>query len=259
MKEQEFHVGKEFLNNSLKLCEKASQDSLWFEDNSGKQHPETIKNLGNAVSLMYRAACCFWGCKREDHAIERLLGKAVNQAISSFKLYRSCYYDESLMITRGIGEIANLMHLFRLFPEKIEEWKTQNDRERYRNFKPSKVRELLKQNMDFVPIDRDRYSKLCEIGTHPNPNEIPSHYSGTEIPVLGMILQPVGAYVSITELGYATGLVLVTIPKLLQLDTDLGKGMKDTAVELIRNLGKFHVLNYHEGLKIALEKEQKRQ
>lgn len=259
MKENEFLIGKEFLTNALNLCDIANQDSVMFEENSGKQHPKTIEKLGDALSLIYRSACCYWGCVGGDHLIERLLGKVANQAISSFKLYRMCYYDESLMVTRGIGEIANLLHLFIQFPEKIEDWKTQNDRDRYVNFSPSKVRKLLEQKMNFVPIDKKRYGKLCEVGTHPNPNEIPGHYTGTEIPILGMVLQPVGAYVTISELGYATGLVLVTIPKLLEsLDAELKQKMKNTGIELIRNLGGFNIVNYHENLKIALAKELKK-
>ncbi len=257
---QEIAEGKLFLNGMTELCQKAEIESELFEKYySGEKHPKTIELLGVTISLLYRSACCFWGCKGGDHVKERLIGKAVNQAICAFKLYRYCYYDESLMITRGIGEIANLLHLFNLFPEKVEEWKTQNDRDRYRNFKPSKVREILKQNMDFVPIDRDRYSKLCEIGTHPHPNEIPGHYSGTGVPILGMIVQPVGAYVAITELAYALGLVSVVTSKIIELNDEISKEMKEKGVELMRNLGSFHILNYHEGLKIAHEKRKNRE
>jgi hypothetical protein len=252
--------GKLFLNGVTEHCQKAKIETELFEKcYSGEKHQKTIECLGATISLLYRSACCFWGCKGGDHVKERLIGKAVNQAICAFKLYRYCYYDESLMITRGIGEIANLLHLFNLFPEKIEDWKTQSDRGRSINFKPSKVRDELSKNMDFVPIDRDRYSKLCGIGTHPNPNEIPGHYSGTGVPILGMLVQPVGAYVAITELAYALGLVSVVTPKILELNNEISKEMKEKGVELIRNLGSFHILNYHEGLKEAHDIENEKE
>jgi len=248
-----------FLIDILALGTKAEEESVRFEKNSGERHPKTITEIGIGISYVYRAACCYWGCQGGNHSIERLLGKAVNQSISAFKLYRMGYYDESLMLTRGIGEIANLLHLFAQDKSKLTEWETLDEKQRYHTFKPSQVRKLVKEKMEFVPVDSERYSKLCAVGTHPNPDEIPGHFTGTGVPILGMVVQPVGAYVSITELGYALGLVLVTIPKLLGLESGLGSEMKACAVDLIRNLGYFTILNYNEGLKKAYDKESERQ
>src|SRR5260221_628766 len=232
--------------------QQAEAETILFEANfSGKRHPETIITLGTTISLLYKASCCYWKCNGGDHLLERLIAKTENQAISSFKLYRGCFYDESLMITRGIGEIANLLHLFYFFPEKKEQWKTQNDSERFRNFNPSAVRSILEKTKQFVPIDKKRYGKLCEVGTHPAPAEVPGHYTGTGVPILGMIVQPVGAYVCISELSYAVGLVAVTAPKLLAIEEPVSTEMKDVGISLIRNLGSFHILNYHEGLEQA--------
>ncbi|RIV23797.1 hypothetical protein DYU11_12570 [Fibrisoma montanum] len=246
--QKELHNTNNFLDILSQGFKQAEEETILFERISGAKHPKAINNLGNALSLLYQAACCYWKCIGGDHSIEKLIGKVVNQAISSFQLYRGCFYDESLMLTRGIGEIANLLHLFFFFPDKIEVWKALNSRERYKQFKPSAVREMLEKNNSLVPIDKDRYGKLCEIGTHPTPSEIPGHYTGTGVPILGMIVQPVGAYVSITELSYSVGLVLVVTPKLLDLDADIAKKMKDIGLELIRSLGSFNIMNYQENL-----------
>ena len=237
----------------LSLFQKAEDETNNFEiEFSGKKHPETIKNLGKGITLLYKAACCFWKCNGGDHLIERLVAKAVNQAICSFKLYKGCFYDESLMITRGIGEIVNLLYVFQNFPEKREEWKTLDSKNRFKNFSPSAARKILEKAGKFVPIDKTRYSKLCEIGTHPSPSEVPGHYSGTGIPILGMIVQPAGAYVSITELSFAIGLLCVVTPELIEVDDNVSKDFHDLGISLIKNLGAFHILNYSELLAEAI-------
>jgi hypothetical protein len=243
-----------FLEQLSKEFAISEEETILFEKEfSGAKHPETIKILSVTISLLYKGACCFWQCNGGDHLIERMIAKSVNQAISAFKLYRGCFYDESLMITRGIGEIANLLHLFCLFPEKIEQWKTQNDRERYNNFKPAKVRYMLEEANHLAMIDKVRYSRLCEVGTHPTPSEVPGHYTGTGVPILGMIVQPVGAYVSITELSYAVGLVSVAAPKLLKLPNTVSEELRNIGISLIKTLGNFHILNYNELLEKAWE------
>jgi hypothetical protein len=242
-----------FLTEILEIGNQAEGLSIAFElsPSSGKRHPRTVASTGTAISYVYASACCRWGCRGGNHTIERLLGKAANQAISAFKLYRMGYYDESLMLTRGIGEIANLLHLFYQEPSKISTWENLNDRQRFSQFKPSKVRNQLVSLIGFAPIDSERYSKLCSVGTHPDPNEIPGHYTGTGIPVLGMVLQEAGAFVAMNELGFALGLVLSTIPKLLKLEKNLGKEMQEAALHLIRELGDFTIINYNQLLKDA--------
>jgi len=250
---------KNFLDVLLDGFEKAENETNTFEvEFSGKKHPETIVHLGEAISLLYKSACCYWKCNGGDHVIERLIAKSVNQAISAYKLYKGCFYDESLMITRGIGEIVNLLHLFYFFPEKMNQWVSLDSKERYKYFKPASVRQFLENENKLVPIDKERYGKLCEVGTHPTPSETPGHYSGTGVPILGMIVQPAGAYVSIVELSYAIGLVCVVTPKLLNLEDKIAKEFKETGISLIENLGNFHILNYHERLAKAWEKQDKR-
>lgn len=252
MKENTVWGGKMFFEEAMKRCQEAEEYTSFQENNSGSnsqgKYNLMFEKLGEATSLIYRAATCYWGCNNGDHLIERLISKIANQSICAFKLYRSCYYDESLMITRGIGEITNLLYLFYEFPNTIDEWKTQTDKERMNNFGPSKVRKKLKGKINFAPIDDDRYSKLCEVGTHPNPNEIPSHYTGLEIGMLG-IYQPVGSLVSIMELGHAIGHSIIVVPKLLNLKEELVIEMKLCGFQLIKSLPSLTILNYRQELR----------
>ena len=36
---------------------------------------DSANQLGTLTSLLYRAACCAWGCKGGDHQIERLASR----------------------------------------------------------------------------------------------------------------------------------------------------------------------------------------
>lgn len=246
-----------FFDNLNELFKIAEERTLQFEQSSGVKHSETLKRFSKTVSLLYKAACCHWKCNGGDHLNERLVAKATNQALCAFRLYRYAYYDEALMIIRGIGEIANLLHFFTHFPEKEEEWKSSGEKDRYRNFKPSSVRKALQSVMPFVPIDNERYSKLCAIGTHPDPTEVPGHFTGTGIPIMGMIVQEAGAFVVLTELSYSIGMIAVVTPKLLKMDGDIAKEIQTNGVDLIRNLGAFTVLNYTELLKEHYDKIEK--
>lgn len=221
---------------------------MQLEGKVGERHPMTIKYLNPALFYLYNVACCSWGCSGGDHTIERMIGKAVNQAVCSFQLYRAAYYDESLMLTRGIGEIANLLYLFHFVPTSENDWKTLDERARYNKYKPSAVRKALAERSPLVPIEQDRYSRLCAIGTHPDPKEVPGHYTGIGLPVLGMVFQEVGAFVSINELAYAIGMITAIAPKLIKLEEELGRELKELSIQLIRNIGSFTVLNYQEHL-----------
>ncbi|HVX01158.1 MAG TPA: hypothetical protein VHA52_12110 [Candidatus Babeliaceae bacterium] len=256
-KQHDFEEGIYFLEKMSSLCLSVEAETDLFEKHSGEKHLKTVNQIGNVSSLLYRAACCHWGCNGGNHLIEHIIGKAINQAFCAYKLYKLCYYDESLMITRGIGEIANLLSFFNFLPIKISEWANQDEKTRYKNFSPSKIREKLVEGIGFAPIEAERYSKLCSIGTHPNPNEIPNHYTGTKLPILGMILQPVGAYVSVAELGYAIGWVSIVTPNLLGLHDDIKQKMINEGERLLESLGNFNIMSYVKGLEIALKKHDK--
>jgi hypothetical protein len=257
MSDKHQNIGDSFFDNLDQLYKVAEERTILFEQNSGLKHPETLKRFSKTVSLLYKAACCYWKCNGGDHIIERLVAKATNQALCAFRLYRYCYYDEALMLIRGIGEIANLLHFFTHFPSKIEEWKSATKNEKYMNFKPSSVRKELERVMSFVPVDSERYSKLCAIGTHPDPHEVPGHFTATGIPIMGMIVQEAGAFVALTELSYSVGLIAVVTPKLLKMDEDIAKEIQNEGVGLIKNLGAFTILNYSDLLKEHYESIEK--
>jgi hypothetical protein len=242
-----FPAGFEFLEQHLRVSEKAAAVTDHLQRTSGDKLPKTTQGLGTVLSLLYRAACCSWGCNGGDHQLEWLVGRVVNQGNASFSLIRAASYDESLVLTRGIGEIANLFWLFQHDTTQLTAWQNADRRERLNNFGPAGVRKRLTEIGGMgPPIDSDRYQRLCEIGTHPVPNTAPSHFSGIGRPVLSGLVQPVGVYVATTELAFAVAMSAIPVAAVVIKDPEARQQLFDASVTLVRSLGSFTVLNYEE-------------
>jgi len=84
----------------------------------GKLAPACYRNLGTVLSLLDRAASCYWGCRGGDHVVEYIAGRSCSSARAARRLFEFGYYDESLSINRSIGEIANLLLLFNFDPPR---------------------------------------------------------------------------------------------------------------------------------------------
>jgi hypothetical protein len=248
-----FPIEYDFLELLDIAADEGSKKADKFFRESGERLPASVAGLGTILSQIYRVACCAWGCQGGDHQIEWLTGRVVNQAMSAYRLIRAGYYDESLVLTRGIGEIANLLWLFMSDPNALSDWKSASRRDRLNKFGPGGVRQLLRKLINIgPPIDEDRYRKLCEIGTHPVPAFAPGHFTGSGRPILGVLLQPVGVYVSITELAFAVAMCAVAIAKLSGIGKEQRDEIKSSAITLTRSLGAFTILNYPDLLDSAL-------
>jgi hypothetical protein len=256
-KKEEFPTGHAFLEMLQEAADKASKsaDKAVLKESAGKSVPESLDKLGDMLSLLYRVACCYWGCNGGDHQIEWLLGRVVNQAQSAHRLMRCGFYDEALMLIRGIGETANLFWLFEKDPAQLASWKAADRKVRLNTFGPRHVRHALKAIGVPPPIDDNRYRVLCEVGTHPVPAFKPGHYSGGGPPVLGLLFQFVGYATCLNELGYAIT-ICVPVINLLDIDIGLKNQVKDAAVALSRALGSITVLNYDEMIAKARAREQ---
>lgn len=244
--EQTWPTGSDFLGLAEAIAHNAAAETDARRAASGKTYPLTLDGLGNVLSLLYRAACCHWGCRGGDHQAEWLVGRAVNQAMASYHLLRSAFYDESLMLTRGIGEIANLVWLFRE-PGEFEQWRTASRRERMQHFSPKAVRDRLRLRLDIgPPIGDDRYKRLCEVGTHPVPYAGPNLFSGGTRPVLGHIVQPAGVLIAINELAFATAMVGGPAGKFLGLSEQPAAALSTACSALVRSIGNVTIDKYDE-------------
>jgi hypothetical protein len=248
----EFPVGLSFLELTQALADKSSNATDKFCAEAGKSLPQTMEATGTVLSILYRLACCYYGCRGGDHQIEWLAGKLVNQAVSVIRLVRAAQYDEALMLIRGMGEIVNLLWLFQEDRAEMAAWKSADKKARLNQFGPGAVRHRLEKLSELgSPIDSERYSALCEIATHPTPSLAPGHYRGTGRPVLGAIIQEVGVFVCINELAYAIAMAAIPVAVLADSNMDLREQIKEQSIHLLRSAGSFTVLNYADGLREA--------
>src|SRR5687767_6395497 len=104
--EENFPLDRAFLERIQELADEASKFADEEALKLGQRVPASLDGLGTLMAFVYGLTTCGWGCKGGDHQIELLLGRVVNQAISAHRLMRSGFYDEALMLIRGMGEIA---------------------------------------------------------------------------------------------------------------------------------------------------------
>ena len=113
----------------------------------------------------------------DTHFFQRLTARIVTNSLSSLRLALLGYYDESLALTRNLGEIANLLFLFAAKPDSLEAWQLADEKKRKSDFTPVKVRLKLEEMNLVPPIDQSRYGLLCEAGVHLGPSVSPQTFN----------------------------------------------------------------------------------
>lgn len=157
-------------------CEHVTDDVL---PQLGKKAPLTLSSLKRVLVYLDAIASCAFGCHGGDHSLEQLLFRCCNRARASVRLFRMGFYDESLMITRAVGETANLMLLFAADSTAIEAWKGQ---ERWTR-SPVGVRKALESAQRQMAVEHDRYSLLSGLAAHADPEFAPAAHNVLNRPV----------------------------------------------------------------------------
>jgi hypothetical protein len=219
----------------------------------GKMVPACYQELGTVLSLLNRAASCSWGCRGGDHLIEYLAGRVCAYSRSAIRLLLFGFYDESLSLTRSIGEIGNLLLLFNQEPSALPQWRVSDKDLRMTDFGPKKVRKRLKnigrdKSVDLKPliVDDDRYVALSEIATHPTPQIKPQAHNAQGKPSVGARFQEAGLVVSLNELARAVACAVLPIPKLLGYDDQRRGAIRERAIILLSTVGGLSVENQQE-------------
>ena len=215
-------------------CEKETDERL---PTMGKRAPACIAQIGTVFSLLDRMASCWWVCRGGDHLIEYLSGRTVSTGRAALRLMRFGFYDESLLLSRSIGEIANLLCLFNEKPNSFEKWKQSSRSERMKEFSPVKVRLGLEAVLGTPPISQERYTLLSERAAHVHPETKPQSHNILGIPVAGAIFQDEGLLVCLNELAIALSLSTLFGALLLDLDKDLRKRIIGCAKTLAEQIG----------------------
>ena len=184
-----------------------------------------MKHIGTMLSLLDRMASCWWGCKKGDHRIERLCGRAASNSRAILRLIRFGFYDEALALSRGLGETANLMQLFQSDDQALNEWKRASPREIRIKFSTFHVRRRLEIVKKSPCIKEDRYRLLSERAVHVHPGTTPQCYNALGVPVAGAMPQDSRILVCLNE---------VALP--LCIIAPFGAGVLDLEKEAKRNI-----------------------
>lgn len=192
--------------------------------------------LGTVISLLYRVACCHWGCHGKEHTLEYLAGRTCTSAHSAFRLIGFGYYDEALALSRNIAEIGNLVHLFFAENSHMRKWLDLPETDRRRQYSAVNVRRKLESLGSVVPTDQDRYAWLCQVGTHVSPQTVPQAHNSDMRPILGAAFQKNGWSTCIESLAWSVCTVSGPLAKLAMLDREPAERLFEDTISLVEIL-----------------------
>jgi len=230
-------VGKDLLDQifaNQDRVEELTDDRL---PQAGTRAPACYAEIGTVVGYLDRMSSCWWGCQGGHHRIEYLCGRAVAQTLAALRLMRFGSYDEALLLCRGVGEVANLLFLFRVEPASFAEWMRAAEGERQRRFSPYRVRMRLSAGGLEAPVDEHRYRRLSGRAAHVSPDTVPQAHNLLGQPGIGVGWQEAGALVCINEIATALALVTVGGSFVLGLDKALREEIHQACRQLVEHIG----------------------
>jgi hypothetical protein len=198
------------------------------------------------LALLDALSSCAWKCSEGDHVLERLIARSVNHAQAALRLALIGFYDEALVLTRGVGEIANLLSLFETRSEAFSRWKSLDERTRRREFSPVKVRDELETIGTPIRITTETYTELSSRNVHVNPRTSPQTYDILGRPKSGGYYQEAGLIVCQNELAKSLVFVIYSAAKLSHLDQPLRKRMLLSGRDLVFHTGRLGIENMQE-------------
>lgn len=222
-------------------CEKVTDEQI---PQMGKRLPLCVKRLERLNFLLARLGTCSWGCHGGDHVVEYLLTRAVGTMQSSFRCIRTGFYDQSLTLTRSIGETANLLALFHADEALKAEWTAADRRTRLNKFGPVKIRILLEGKGELIPIEEERYRELSEIGTHPVPGNRPQDFSEHGRGQIGGRYQESALFITINELAYASFFLGFFGALTTNIDDARRKEVAQAAADVYVVIGNIQITNW---------------
>jgi hypothetical protein len=238
-------TGPEFLELVAAQNRACSAATTSMIPEMGVSMPACYAQLGKVLNVLDAVASCRWQCDGGDHLVQYLLGRCASNAGAAHVLLLAGFYDESLSLTRSVGELANLLVLFWQNPVSFSEWRLATRGERMQQFQPRHIREALKKLNVPIGIDNKRYGALSEIGVHATPDTKPNSHSPDSRPRLGGRPQLVGAMIALNELAFAVGLAAAAGSSLVSGQRAKSE-LRRESVELIESIGGATILNREE-------------
>lgn len=206
--------------------------------------------VGNAMSLLYRLAICYWSCPEDRHDLPNLYGRCCTFALSSLELAFLGYYDQSLGMIRSVCEIINLLQLFTIDNSKLEQWNDILPEKRYRSFGPGAVRgELTRQKVEPY-VGPKTYGSLCEFGVHTPPISDRISHDITGTMHVGSQFSTPGFLLCLNQLAMALIPALKLASSSSTLDNEISLTFQQCANELQKSLLNVDVNNYKKLLEV---------
>lgn len=237
IREKDVPKGTDFLELMRALERRSVEDTWTALPTLGKKLPAAVTSMGTVLSYLDRIASCFWGCSHDDHRVQYLVGRVTTLTHSALLLTASGHYDEALSLVRILGEVTNLLSLFSADKAELEKWKSLDEKKRWDEFRPYKVRDRLdKLNAPYV-MDRDRYSMLSSISVHAGPEFTPNSQNDQGRAVLAPRFEIVGLMICVNELARCIALISVSATSLIDVPHATKKSTLAAARTLAKNVG----------------------
>lgn len=160
----------------------------------------------------------------DDHTLQLLAIRLWNAAASVLKVGFSGYHQVGFQLIRDMLELVNLVDLFSVQPDKIEVWRTADDKTLMEVFSPVKVRFALEKEERFAGYRRDAiYKTFSNYAAHPTykgfqliaPGNAPQVGAFFDEKLLGALLVELGRHVPHATLALSLGFEDVDEPVLL--------------------------------------------
>ena len=263
--ESDVPEGLAFLKSVWKFedtCEAKSDERITA---LGKKAPACLEHIGTVLSLLDRVSSCWWGCQKGDHRIEYICGRVTSNARATLRLLRFGFYDEALVLCRGVGETANLFQLFTADADSLKDWKESSPQRIRQEFSAVKVR-LRLEELSIAPIIGEKHYKVLSArAAHVHPETKPQSHNIWGIPIAGAFLQDEGLLVCLNELAWPLSLTAACGAAVLGLEKGITKRIALASLNLIEQTGGLKITdieNYHarvlKELRLAAEKDRNR-
>ena len=235
--EYDIPEGQDFLELVWHQEDECQTETDALLPNLGKKAPMALVHVGTVLSLLDRMASCWWECRGGDHRIEYLCGRVASNARAAVRLMRFALYDESLSLSRAMGETANLMQLFTLDRSALHDWRNATPNTARNDFSPYKVRMRIEGLSQSPVITRERYGLLSGRATHVGPHTVPQSHNILGIPFAGGYVQEEGILVCLNELALPLSVAACFGAILLELDKTKRLTILQGARTLAEHLG----------------------
>jgi hypothetical protein len=149
------------------------------------------------------------------------------------------YNDEAMSLVRNIAETSNLMWLFLHDSTQARRWTEMDSKERWKYYRPVKVREQIEKMGQIIPVSESDFSELSGGFVHIDPSRPPNAHNDNRLPILGAFVQEHGVKTVLAKLPEAFCLNAGPIARMADLDELHRELIIDQTVSLMRELAGF--------------------